>query len=115
MSEILEEAYRRDIITKGSGGYYREFIDSEPHDKKNIRILDDGTKCEWRGAANWQAYLDAHPEYFAYIKTRVEEYTSSAVQSLDSSTIALLEEENNISEDELIEEVNDILSTNEGE
>ena len=115
MSEILEEAYRRDIITKGSGGYYREFTDFEPHDKKNIRVLEDGTKCEWRGSANWQAYLDAHPEYFAYIKMRVEEYASSAVQSLSKEERVLLEEENNKSEDEFIEELDDILSTNEGE
>ena len=37
------------------------------------------------------------------------------VQSLSEEEIALLEEENNKTEDELIEEVDDVLSTNEGE
>ena len=118
MGEILDEAYNRDIITKCPGGYFREYTDCEPHDKKNIRVMEDGTKCEWRGAANFQAYLDSHPEYFDYIANRVKQYQmSSKVEMIDKETVELLEETNNetFDEDEFIEEVEDILASNEGE
>ena len=110
MSEILEEAYNRDIITKCSGGYYREYTDEEPHDKKNIRILPDGTKAEWRGANNWQAYLDEHPEYFEYIKQKVQEGPFSSVESMDIEDIEKLEQNNiSMSEEELMEQLDNII------
>ena len=118
MGEILDEAYNRDIITKCPGGYFREYTDCEPHDKKNIRVMEDGTKCEWRGAANFQAYLDANPEYFDYIANRVKQYNmSSKVEMIDQETIDVLEEANSetFNEDEFIEEVEDVLASNEGE
>ena len=65
---------------------------------------------------NFSAYLAENPKYFEYLKSRIEDIDmSSSVQSLPEEEIALLEEENNKSEDELIEEVDDVLSTNEGE
>ena len=42
------------------------------HDKKNVMVLSDGTKAEWRGAANFQAYVDSHPEFFEFIKEKVK-------------------------------------------
>jgi hypothetical protein len=118
MGEILDEAYNRDIITKCPGGYFREYTDCEPHDKKNIRVMEDGTKCEWRGAANFQAYLDANPDYFDYIADRVKRYQrSSRVEEIDADTVALLEETNSeeFDEDALIEEMEDVLASSEGE
>jgi hypothetical protein len=88
--EILQEAYNMDIITKQNGGYFREYTDCEPHDKKNIRILPDGTKAEWRGAPVFQAYLEEHPEYFAYIKERVENGVSTLVESMSQEEIDIL-------------------------
>ena len=117
MGEIMDEAYNRDIITKCPGGYFREYTDCEPHDKKNIRIMEDGTKCEWRGAANFQAYLDANPDYFEYIKQRVQNGgPSTLVESIDQATIDILEETNSeFNEDEFLEEIEDVLAPNEGE
>ena len=118
MGEILDEAYNRDIITKCPGGYFREYTDCEPHDKKNIRVMEDGTKCEWRGAANFQAYLDANPDYFDYIANRVKQYNiSSKVEMIDQETIDVLEEANNetFNEEEFLEEIEDVLASNEGE
>jgi hypothetical protein len=80
--------------------------------------MEDGTKCEWRGAANFQAYLDANPDYFDYIADRVKRYQrSSRVEEIDANTVALLEETNNeeFDEDALIEEMEDVLASNEGE
>ena len=114
MGEIMDEAYNRDIITKCPGGYFREYTDCEPHDKKNIRVMEDGTKCEWRGAANFQAYLDANPDYFEYIKQRVQNGgPSTLVESIDQATIDILEETNNEGFDE--DELENILAPNEGE
>ena len=114
MGEIMDEAYNRDIITKCPGGYFREYTDCEPHDKKNIRIMEDGTKCEWRGATNFQAYLDANPDYFEYIKQRVQNGgPSTLVESIDQATIDILEETNNEDFDE--DELENILAPNEGE
>ena len=90
-----------DIITKQNGGYFREYTDCEPHDKKNIRILPDGTKAEWRGAPTFQAYLEEHPEYFEYIKERVENGQSTLVQSMSQEEIEILSN----TQDDISEEI----------
>ena len=105
--EILEEAYRQEIIVKAAGGYFREYLKGMPHDKENIRVLADGTKCEWRGAANFQTYLDSHPEYFEYIKEQVESGEFN-VEYIDEDEVTLLEAGNK-QQDELINEVEAIL------
>ena len=115
--EYLQAIFDYGILHKEGGGYIREYpIGVEPGDKKNVRVLPSGEKCEWRGMNNFNAYLAENPKYFEYLKSRIEDVDmSDSVQSLPEEEIALLEEENNKSEDELIEEVDDVLSTNEGE
>lgn len=89
------------------------------HDKKNIMVLSDGTKAEWRGAANFQAYVDTHPDFFEFIKERVLGLdTSGLVEALPEDEIALLEKANAEEElegQELIDSLDDVLATNEDE
>jgi recombination protein RecA len=117
--EIIQAAYDFGIIYKEPGGYTRMYPEGVEHDKKNVMILPDGTKAEWRGAANFQAYVDSHPEFFEFIKERVLGLdTSSMVESLSEEEIAEIEAAN--AEDELegqalIDSLDDVLATNEDE
>lgn len=87
------------------------------HDKKNVMILSDGTKAEWRGAANFQAYVDAHQDFFEFIKEKVLNMDSSdMVESMSEEEIAMLEQANAeeaLEGQELIDSLDDVLSTNE--
>lgn len=88
------------------------------HDKKNVLILEDGTKAEWRGAANFQAYVDSHPDFFEMIKEKVLGMdASSMVESMSEEEIAAIkaEEANEPTEKELFDSLDDALATNEDE
>ena len=45
--------------------------DKEPV-KGNERILEDGTKAAWCGMAKFVEYVNTHPEYYEYLKSRVD-------------------------------------------
>lgn len=111
--EYLQAAFDFGIIHKEGGGYIREYpFGIEPGDKKNVRVLDDGTKCEWRGMNNFSNYLQENPEYFNYLKSRIEEMDlSSTVQSMSEEEIAILEKANaqNLTEEEILEQLDDIV------
>ena len=82
------------------------------------RVLSDGTKAEWRGAANFQAYVDSHPDFFEFIKEKVLGMDSSGmVESMSDEEIAILEQANaeELSEQELMDSLDDVLATNEDE
>ena len=117
--EIIQAAYDFGIIHKEPGGYTRMYPEGVEHDKKNVMMLPDGTKAEWRGAANFQAYVDSHPEFFEFIKERVLGLdTSSMVESLSEEEIAEIEAANAEEELEgqaLIDSLDDVLATNEDE
>lgn len=68
--EIIEEAIRQKIIVKGGGGWFREYNDGI-EEKDNERILEDGTKCSWRGLPAFNEFIDKNPDYFEYLKDRV--------------------------------------------
>ena len=115
--EILNAAYDFGILSKEPGGYTRMYPEGVEHDKKNVMILADGTKAEWRGAANFQAYVDAHPDFFEFIKEKVLNMDASGmVESMSEEEIAILEqanEEEALEGQELIDSLDDVLSTNE--
>ena len=110
--EVIEQGFNMGIAEKG-GAWIRIYPDGVEHEKGNELVLSNGDVCKFNGMSAYIEYINNSEELFEYIKERVQ--GTSMVQSLSEEEIALLEEENNISEDELIEEVNDILSTNEGE
>lgn len=113
--EYLQAAFDFGILNKEGGGYIREYPEGVEHDKKNVRLLDDGTKCEWRGMSNFSTYLTEHPEYFEYLKYRIEKLDlSSSIQSLSEEEIAILEEAN-ANEEEYMEQLDEILAPNEDE
>ena len=114
--EILELAMNSGIVEKG-GAWIRIYPDGVEHEKGNELVLPNGDICKFNGMSAFTEYLENHNELFEYIESRVvgSENPFSNVESLPEEEIALLEEENNKTEDELIEEVDDILSTNEGE
>ena len=113
--EILNAAYDFGILSKEPGGYTRMYPEGVEHDKKNVMLLPDGTKAEWRGAANFQAYVDEHPDLFEYIRDKVLGIdTSSMVESMSEEEIAELQAEE-LSEQELMESLDDVLATNENE
>ena len=116
--EIINAAYDFGVLSKEPGGYTRIYPDGVEHDKKNVMLLADGTKAEWRGAANFHAYLNDHPELFEFIRERVLNIdTSSMVESMSEEEIAILEEANaeELSEQELIDSLDDVLATAENE
>jgi hypothetical protein len=81
-------------------------------------LLPDGNKAEWRGAANFQAYVDTHPDFFEMIKEKVLGLDASElVESLPEEEIAILEQANaeELSEQELMDSLDDVLATNEDE
>lgn len=117
--EYLQAAFDFGIIHKEGGGYIREYpIGVEPGDKKNVRILEDGTKAEWRGMNNFSAYLQDNPEYFEYLKGKIEQMDmSDSVQSLSEEEIELLEKANaaGLSEEEMIEQLDEVLKPEDNE
>lgn len=115
--EYIQAAFDFGIIHKEGGGYIREYpIGVEPGDKKNVRVLEDGTKCEWRGMNNFSIYLQENPDYYNYLKQKIEQLDlSSSVQSMSEEEIAILEQANkaNMSEEEYMAQLDEIIDNPE--
>ena len=103
--EIVEEAFEQGIVTK-AGAWIREYEEGKPQEKGNERILPDGTKAAWNGMAKFTEYINNNPEYFDYLKSKVEGNVS--VQELAEEEIKALEEQN-LEETEFIKEVEEQL------
>ena len=69
--EIIDAVFSSGIVEK-KGAWIREFNADGPKEKGNERILPDGTVAKWNGLAAFMSYIEAHPEYFEYLKDKVE-------------------------------------------
>ena len=69
--EIIDAVSSSGIVGK-KGAWIREYNIDGPKEKGNERILPDGTVAKWNGLAAFMSYIETHPEYFEYLKDKVE-------------------------------------------
>ena len=69
--EIFEVVFDKGIVVK-AGAWIREYEPGKEPVKGNERILEDGTKAAWCGMAKFVEYVNTHPEYYEYLKSRVD-------------------------------------------
>ena len=88
--EIVEEAFNQKILEK-AGAWIREYEEGKPHEKGNERILSDGTKASWNGMAKFTEYLNNNPDYFNYLKTKVENNVLVKLEAEEAEALESLE------------------------
>ena len=98
--EILDVVFSNGIIDK-AGAWIREYNADGPQEKGNERILPDGTKAAWNGMARFVEYVNNNPDYFEYLRERVE--GKFVAESLSDEEIAELQEQNNLEQQQLQE------------
>lgn len=69
--EIIDAVFNMNIVEK-KGAWIREFNADGPQEKGNERTLPDGTIAKWNGLNAFMTYIEEHPEYFEYLKNKVE-------------------------------------------
>ena len=83
-----------------NGGWIREYEQGKEPVKGNERILEDGTKASWNGMAKFVDYVNTHPEYYEYLRDRVEASDIQA-ESLSEEEIELIKEQEKLELEEL--------------
>lgn len=78
--EIIDAAIENNYIVK-AGAWIREYDDVTG----DIRVLPDGTEAKWNGMKAFKTYIDTTPEYFEYLKDKVE--GKVAVESMSDDEV----------------------------
>ena len=99
--EIFEVVFDKGIVVK-NGGWIREYEQGKEPVKGNERILEDGTKASWNGMAKFVDYVNTHPEYYEYLRDRVEASDIQA-ESLSEEEIEAIKEQEKLELEELKE------------
>lgn len=89
--EVIEEAINQGVVVK-AGAWIREYEPGKEPVKGNERILEDGTKAAWNGMAKFVEYVNTHPEYYEYLKSRVDAANIKA-ESLSEEEIEEIKEQ----------------------
>ena len=97
--EIFEVVFDKGIVVK-NGGWIREYEQGKEPVKGNERILEDGTKASWNGMAKFVDYVNTHPEYYEYLRDRVEASDIQA-ESLSEEEIEAIKEQEKLELEEL--------------
>lgn len=103
--EVVDEAFNQNILSR-TGAWIREYNEDGPQEKGNERTLSDGTKAAWNGMAKFTEYLNNNPEYFDYLKARVE--NNVLLEQLSEDEIEELKEQD-VEETEFIKDVEEQL------
>lgn len=98
--EILDVVFDAGIVDK-AGAWIREYNEDGPQEKGNERILPDGTKAAWNGMAKFVEYVNNNPDYFEYLRAKVE--GNFVAESLSSEEIEQLKERENLEKQQLQE------------
>ena len=98
--EILDVVFDAGIVDK-AGAWIREYNENGPQEKGNERILPDGTKAAWNGMAKFVEYVNNNPDYFEYLRAKVE--GNFVAESLSSEEIEQLKERESIEQQQLQE------------
>ena len=98
--EILDVVFDAGIVDK-AGAWIREYNEDGPQEKGNERILPDGTKAAWNGMAKFVEYVNNNPDYFEYLRAKVE--GNFVAESLSSEEIEQLKERENLEQQQLQE------------
>lgn len=98
--EILDVVFDAGIVDK-TGAWIREYNEDGPQEKGNERILPDGTKAAWNGMAKFVEYVNNNPDYFEYLRAKVE--GNFVAESLSSEEIEQLKERENLEQQQLQE------------
>jgi recombination protein RecA len=98
--EILDVVFDAGIVDK-SGAWIREYNEDGPQEKGNERILPDGTKAAWNGMAKFVEYVNNNPDYFEYLRAKVE--GNFVAESLSSEEIEQLKERESLEQQQLQE------------
>lgn len=69
--EIFEVVFDKGIVIK-AGAWIREYEPGKEQTKENVRVLPDGSKAAWNGMAKFVEYVNTHPDYYEYLKSKVE-------------------------------------------
>ena len=96
--EILDVVFDTGIVDK-AGAWIREYNSDGPQEKGNERTLPDGTKAAWNGMQKFLDYVNNNPDYFEYLKAKVE--GNFVAESLSSEEIAQLQEQENLEQQQL--------------
>ena len=96
--EILDVVFDAGIVDK-AGAWIREYNADGPQEKGNERTLPDGTKAAWNGMAKFVEYVNNNPDYFEYLKARVE--GNFVAESLSSEEIEILQQQESFEQQEL--------------
>lgn len=98
--EILDVVFDAGIVDK-TGAWIREYNEDGPQEKGNERILPDGTKAAWNGMAKFVEYVNNNPDYFEYLRAKVE--GNFVAESLSSEEIEQLKERESLEQQQLQE------------
>ena len=98
--EILDVVFDAGIVDK-AGAWIREYNEDGPQEKGNERMLPDGTKAAWNGMAKFVEYVNNNPDYFEYLRAKVE--GNFVAESLSSEEIEQLKERENLEQQQLQE------------
>jgi recombination protein RecA len=98
--EILDVVFDAGIVDK-AGAWIREYNENGPQEKGNERILPDGTKAAWNGMAKFVEYVNNNPDYFEYLRAKVE--GNFVAESLSSEEIEQLKERESLEQQQLQE------------
>lgn len=98
--EVIDAIFENGLVEK-KGAWIREFNEEGKQEKGNERVLPDGTVAKWNGMAKFMEYLDSNPDYFEYLKNKVE--GNITTESLGAEEIEELEKQNELEEQELQE------------
>ena len=104
--EILDVVFDTGIVDK-AGAWIREYNADGPQEKGNERILPDGTKAAWNGMAKFVEYVNNNPDYFEYLRAKVE--GNFVAESLSSEEIEQLKEQEKLEQQQL-QELEDMIS-----
>lgn len=105
--EIIDAAIENNYIVK-AGAWLREYDEITG----DIRILSDGTEAKWNGMKAFKLYLETMPEYFDYLKAKVEgkvigeDMAEEEIQSIiaeENKTTDVVLEEQGVELDNVIE------------
>lgn len=96
--EILDVVFDTGIIDK-QGAWIREYNENGPQEKGNERTLPDGTKAAWNGMQKFLDYVNNNPDYFEYLKAKVE--GNFEAESLSSEEIEQLQKQENLEQQQL--------------
>ena len=108
--EVIDAAIEQHIVEK-AGAWIKEYKDGII-EKGNERILENGVKCSWNGIAKFNDFVNNNPDYFNYLKDKVEGNITTT--SLSEDEIAEIKEQEEMEEealDKFKEELNEVLET----